>query len=115
MRKRSENTLDAAPAVAGNGLIDRRALLGRGSLFAGAVDAGVGPSLTSAAAEPLSVPQWSKEAGAPFVGYGRPSKFEAGVARAAFNPPNEPGSGVAFTPIHLLDGMINSRIQLASA
>ena len=28
MRKRSKKTFDAAPAVAGNGLIDRRALLG---------------------------------------------------------------------------------------
>src|SRR5215472_17174053 len=89
MRKRSESTFDAAPAVAGNGLIERRTLLGRG-----------------VASEPLSVPQWSKEPGAPFVGYGQPSKFEASVARETFNPPNEPGSGVAFTPIHLLDGMM---------
>jgi sulfane dehydrogenase subunit SoxC len=106
MRKRSESSFDAAPAVAGNGLIDRRALLGRGVAFAGAIGTGVGPSLTGAAAEPLSVPQWSKEPGAPFVGYGQPSKFEASVARETFNPPNEPGSGVAFTPLHLLDGMI---------
>jgi sulfane dehydrogenase subunit SoxC len=68
MRKRSENTFDAAPAVAGNGLIGRRALLGRSVAFAGAIGTGVGPSLTGAAAEPLSVPQWSKEPGAPFVG-----------------------------------------------
>jgi sulfane dehydrogenase subunit SoxC len=80
-------------------------MLGRGVAFAGAVGTCVGPSLNSAAAEPLSVPQWSKEPGAPFVGYGQPSKFEVGVARATFNPPNEPGSGVAFAPIHLLDGM----------
>jgi len=40
-------------AVAGNGLIDRRALLGRGAVFAGAMSAGVGTSLTAAAAEPL--------------------------------------------------------------
>jgi sulfane dehydrogenase subunit SoxC len=94
------------PLVAGNGLIDRRALLARGTLFAGAIGTGVGTSLTGAAAEPLSVPQWSKEPGSPFVGYGQPSKFEQNVARATFNPPNEPGSGVAFAPIHLLDGMI---------
>jgi sulfane dehydrogenase subunit SoxC len=54
MRKRSDRSLDAAPAIAGNGLIDRRALLGRGVVFAGAIGTGVGPSLTSAAAEPLS-------------------------------------------------------------
>jgi sulfane dehydrogenase subunit SoxC len=103
MRKRSEFR---APAVAGKGLIDRRALLGRGMAFAGAMSAGAGTSLTGAAAEPLSVPQWSKEPGGPFVGYGQPSKFEASVAREPFNPPNEPGSGVAFAPIHLLNGMI---------
>jgi sulfane dehydrogenase subunit SoxC len=71
MRKRSKNTFDAAPAVAGNGLIDRRALLGRGVAVAGAI--GTGPLLTGAAAEPLPVPRWSKEPGAPFVGYGQPS------------------------------------------
>ena len=77
MRKRSESTFDAAPAVAGNGLIERRTLLGRGVAFAGAIGTGVGPSLTGAAAEPLSVPQWSKEPGAPFVGYGQPSKVRS--------------------------------------
>jgi hypothetical protein len=106
MHKRSNNRFDAAPAVAGNGLIDRRALLGRGVAVAGAIGTGVGPLLTGAAAEPLSVPRWSKEPGGPFVGYGQPSQFEASVAREPFNPPNEPGSGVAFSPIHLLDGMI---------
>jgi sulfane dehydrogenase subunit SoxC len=77
----SEFSFDTAPAVAGKGLIDRRALLGRGMTFAGAMSAGAGTSLTGAAAEPLSVPQWSKEPGAPFVGYGQPSQFEASVAR----------------------------------
>jgi sulfane dehydrogenase subunit SoxC len=100
--RRSEET----PLIAGNGLVDRRALLGHGIAFAGAIGTGVGMSLTGAAAEPLSIPQWSKEPGLPFVGYGQPSKFEASVVRATFNPPNEPGSGVAFAPIHLLDGMI---------
>jgi sulfane dehydrogenase subunit SoxC len=94
-----------APLVAGNGLIHRRALLGRGIAFAGTVGTGVG-TLLSAAAEPLSVPQWSKEPGSPLLGYGQPSRFETGAARITFNPPNEPGSGVAFTPIHLLDGMV---------
>src|SRR6266700_4502947 len=41
------------PDVAGNGLLDRRALLGRGIMFAGATVAGAGASLTGAAAEPL--------------------------------------------------------------
>ena len=40
MPKRSENAFDAATAVAGNSLIDRRALLGRGVVFAGATGIG---------------------------------------------------------------------------
>ena len=46
--------LDAGPsAVAGNGLIDRRALLGQGAAIAGAL--GIAPALaTGAAAEPLA-------------------------------------------------------------
>src|ERR1700674_2108135 len=103
-RERSERRLEEAPLVAGNGLIDRRALLARGTLFAGAIGTGVGTSLTGAAAEPLSVPQWSKEPGSPFVGYGQPSKFEQNVARATFNPPYEPGSGVSLYPIHIVAG-----------
>src|ERR1700674_6022204 len=102
-RERSERRLEEAPLVAGNGLIDRRALLARGIVFAGAMGTGVGTSLAGAAAAPLSVPQWSKEPGSPFVGYGQPSKFETSVVRETFNPPNEPGSGVAFAPIHRLD------------
>ena len=43
--------------VAGNGLLHRRALLQSGVMFAGAL--GSGASLTSAAAEPLTEPEWS--------------------------------------------------------
>ena len=39
-------------AVAGNGLLDRRALLGRGVILAGAIGAAPLGSLTGAAAEP---------------------------------------------------------------
>jgi sulfane dehydrogenase subunit SoxC len=40
-------------AVAGNGLLDRRALLGRGVILAGAIGTAPLGSLTGAAAEPL--------------------------------------------------------------
>ncbi len=40
----------ALEAAAGNGLIDRRALLGRGMALAGAMSAGMGPA--AAGAEP---------------------------------------------------------------
>jgi sulfane dehydrogenase subunit SoxC len=47
-----------ADAVAGSGLLHRRALLGRGLAFAGAVGTGAGFS-TGAAAEALTEPDWS--------------------------------------------------------
>jgi DNA helicase TIP49 (TBP-interacting protein) len=43
------------PEVAANGLIDRRVLLGRGVLIAGAMGTGVSASPIGAAADPLPV------------------------------------------------------------
>ena len=63
MSKRQRN--GGAPpleAVAGNGLLHRRALLQSGVMFAGAL--GSGAALTSAAAEPLTEPDWSLYPGA---------------------------------------------------
>ena len=92
--------------VAGNGLIDRRALLGRGVVYAGAVSAGVGTSVTGAAAEPLAVDPWSKEPGNPIPPYGVPAKYESKVVRTLANPKFEPRTSQARTPHHLLDGPI---------
>jgi hypothetical protein len=50
-------------ATAGNGLIDRRALLGRGMLIAGAIGTGLGGSSAAAGAEPLAEKPWSLEFG----------------------------------------------------
>ena len=53
-----------APAlepVAHNGLLHRRALLGSGIAFAGALTTGA--AMTGAAAEPLQEPAWSLEPG----------------------------------------------------
>ncbi len=91
------------PDVAGNGLVDRRALLGRGMLFAGAAATGVGSSLTGAAAEPLPVDPWSMEPGAPIPAYGVPAKYENKVVRTLTNPNNEPRTSQARTPHHLLE------------
>src|ERR1700730_1864156 len=91
-------------AVAGNGLIDRRALLGRGMAFAGAVSAGLGPSSAAAGAEPLADDPWSLEVGDPMPPYQTRSKFEAKVARTLSNPNNEPRNSHARTPHHLLEG-----------
>ncbi|HSY55957.1 MAG TPA: molybdopterin-dependent oxidoreductase, partial [Bradyrhizobium sp.] len=92
----------ALEAVAGNGLIDRRALLGRGVVFAGAMGAGIGPS--AAGAEPLADDPWSLEIGEATPPYQMRSKFEAKVARTLSNPNNEPRNSHARTPHHLLEG-----------
>ena len=68
-------------AVAGNGLLDRRALLGRGVVFAGAMSTGAFGSVTGAAAEPLTDAPWSLEPGMTIKVYELPSRFEKDVVR----------------------------------
>jgi sulfane dehydrogenase subunit SoxC len=94
--------------AAGNGLVDRRCFLSHGTLFGSAASSCALALLNTsrAQAEPLQVPQWSKEPGSPLVGYGQPSKFEAGVARLPSNPPEEPGFGETYAPIQELHGAI---------
>ena len=97
---------DDLPAIAGNGLIDRRALLKSGAALAGALGTGLGSAVAPAAAEPLAVDEWSKVLGAPITAYGMPSHFEDKVRRSLANPNNEPRTSQARTPHHLLNGMI---------
>jgi len=110
MAKKDRNAKDrnargqTLEAAAGNGLIDRRALLGRGMVFAGAMGAGVGPSSAAAGAEPLADDPWSLEFGDPTPRYQVPSKFEAKVARTLSNPNHEPRNSHSRTPHHLLEG-----------
>ena len=58
MTGKHERLASRVPGVPGNGLIDRRALLGRGILLVGAAAAGTGGSPTGAAAEPVPVDPW---------------------------------------------------------
>src|SRR5215470_9066097 len=104
IRKRRNDV--SPPEVAANGLIDRRALLGRGVLIAGALGTGVSNSLTAAAAEPLPVDTWSLEIGGAIPPYDRPAKYEKNVVRTLTNPNHEPRTSNARTPHHLLDGTI---------
>src|SRR6266566_103627 len=108
IRKRRKDGSAFAPLepIAGNGLLDRRALLGRGIVLAGAMTSGVGGSLTSAAAEPLENGPWSLGPGVPIPPYGQPSKFEQKVVRTLSNPKLEPRGSGARTPHHLLNGTI---------
>ncbi|MFZ0723014.1 MAG: sulfite dehydrogenase [Xanthobacteraceae bacterium] len=92
--------------VAGNGLLHRRALLGRGVAFAGAFGAGVGLNATGAAADPLTEAPWGQQPGDPVPAYQRPSKFAKNVVRTLSNPNFEPRTSQSRTPHQLLDGMI---------
>ena len=104
IRKRRRGAAPPVEAVAGNGLLDRRALLGRGILFAGAMTAGT--SLTGAAAEPLKDDPWSLEMGAVTPPLQVPSRFEKNVVRTLSNPKNEFRNSHARTPHHLLNGTV---------
>jgi sulfane dehydrogenase subunit SoxC len=101
-----QSDLDQLEAVAGNGLINRRALLGRGIAFAGATTAGASTTFTSAGAEPLPVDPWSLAIGSPIPAYETPSKYEKHVVRTLTNPNHEPRTSNARTPHHLLNGTI---------
>jgi len=99
------NQLTEPEFVAGNGLLHRRALLGRGIVFAGAVSTGLG-AVTAAAAEPLSDAPWSLNVGTPIPAYQTPSRFEAHVVRTRDNPDNVPRNSRARTPHQMLKGII---------
>lgn len=86
--------------VAGNGLIDRRALL------AGAIGMSVGPVLTTAAAKSLKDDHWSVEPGSSVGPYLTPSIFEKNVVLTLTNPDGRPSVQNGRTPHHMLDGMI---------
>src|SRR5436853_3570473 len=92
--------------VAGNGLLDRRALLGRGIVFAGAMGTGAAGSLTGAGAEPIKNDQWSLEMGSVVPPYQVPSRYEKDVVRTRSNPNNEFRNSHARTPHHLLQGTV---------
>src|SRR5205807_3843021 len=90
---------------------DRRVLLGRGVILAGAMGTAPLGSLTGAAAEPptdapLTDAPWSLEPGATIEPYQRPSRFEKNVVRTLNNPNGQPGAQGARTPHHLLNGAI---------
>jgi sulfane dehydrogenase subunit SoxC len=90
--------------VAGNGLLDRRALLRGGATVAGAMTTGA--ALTGAAAEPLQNDPWSLEMGSVVPAYQVPSRFEKDVVRTRSNPNNEFRNSHARTPHHLLQGTV---------
>jgi len=90
--------------VAGNGLINRRALLGQGIAVAGAL--GTAGTATGAAAEALKDEPWSLEFGSTIPAVQTPSKYEKNVVRTLSNPQGEFRNSHARTPHHLLNGTI---------
>jgi sulfane dehydrogenase subunit SoxC len=103
-RRKSRQSIDSLQPVAGNGVLDRRALLGRGLAFAGAASAGHAAT-TGAGAEPVKDDPWSLEPGDVLAPYQLPSKFEKAV-RILSNPKGEPRTQHARTPHQLLNGTI---------
>src|ERR1700686_3802044 len=73
--------------VAGNGLINRRTLLGRGIAIAGAM--GTAGTITGAAAEPLKDQPWSLEFGSITPALQTASQYEKDVVRTLSNPDGE--------------------------
>jgi len=90
--------------IAGNGLLNRRVLLGQGIAMAGAISAG--GTVTGAAAEPLRDKPWSLEFGSTLPAVQTPSPFEKGVVRSLSNPTGEFRNSHARTPHHLLGGTV---------
>src|SRR2546426_11326056 len=95
-------TMKNLEAVAGNGLLDRRAFLRGGAALAAAM---TGYTLARpAAAAPLADDPWSRAPGTNVPAYGVPSRFEKSVVRTLSNPNGEPRTQHGRTPHHLLHG-----------
>lgn len=90
--------------VAGNGLINRRHLLGFGLGGAGMA---VANSVLGADAGKLQIPSWSKQPGPGASPYGGRSRFAPQLERMSGNPnPIYPGGGASRTPLQHLQGTI---------
>ena len=99
---RSKQELEKFEAVAGNGLLGRRAFLRGGAALAAAV---TGYAVArSASAEPLVDDPWSLVPGAISPAYERRSRFEEKVLRTLSNPKGETRTSHARTPHHLING-----------
>jgi sulfane dehydrogenase subunit SoxC len=91
--------------VAGNGLINRRHLLGLG--LAGMGVAVANSALAADAGMRLEIPAWSKSPGPGASGYGGRSSYAGQFQRMAGNPnPIYPGGGASRSPLQHLQGTI---------
>jgi sulfane dehydrogenase subunit SoxC len=100
-------------AVAGNGILHRRLFLKSGLALATA-RAALGMANAAEPAQPASAepsfdpssPPWLHKPGAPFTGYGKPSKYEARTLRNIGGNRDLAGNGVSWTPLEDLEGII---------
>lgn len=88
----------------------RRSSHRRGFLLAGAAAGGIGIARAvraGDAAEPLTVPEWSRTPGAPVASppYGRPSPYET-LGRKPRSAPVFPGAASTGTPLQHLHGIV---------
>ena len=98
---KKKDGLGALDQVAGNGLMSRRLLLGRGAAMAGAMTIA-----NSAGAEPLKDDEWGRSQGITSKEADPRSRFEDKVKRTLSNPNGEPRTQHARTPHHLLNGTV---------
>ncbi len=98
---KKKDGLGALDQVAGNGLMSRRLLLGRGAAIAGAVT-----FANSAGAEPLKDDEWGRSQGITSKEVDPRSRFEDKVKRTLSNPNGEPRTQHARTPHQFLNGTV---------
>ncbi len=91
--------------VAGNGLLNRRALL-RGALLGAGIAAASAGVVDAQDITGADAPEWMKTPGRSFSAYGTPSKWAEKVQRILAVAPGRPGTGVSRTPLQLMEGTI---------
>ena len=102
MAEKSET--DLLQPVAGNGLLDRRALLKGSAVLASAM---TGYTISdSARAQALVDDPWSAAPGRPSGPNEQRSRYESHVVRTNSNPNGEPRGQQSRTPHHLLNGTV---------
>lgn len=94
--------------VAGGGLLHRRALLKSSLVLAAALPSAALANVEQAPHSQIdpAAPPWTREPGAPFSTYGKPSPYEARITRSVGANQSVPGNGVSWTPLGDLEGMI---------
>ena len=103
--EKSETAKLREETVAGNGLMNRRALL-RSALFSAGIAAasmGIARADDSVGAD---APEWMKAPGRSFSAYGMPSKWQEKVQRIFTVAPGRAGTGSSRTPLQLMEGTI---------